>query len=783
MGVQSIQGNRNIQIQDVERSLIEITYDETPRTVPLEPAHVPAMARSPSLARSVRAHAGVVPYLDRGGFLADLESWIDTESAFAGSVIGGRGGSGKTRLAVELCEGLRGRNWLCGFLSRIADPAMLDALVHAPTARLVVVDYAESRVEQLQLLLPLLEADATAEAPVRVLLLVRAAPSQAKHWPGRLRNQIDTLDAVLDACEVRLLEDAPLQIADRTRLFEAAAAAFAARLDPPAPVPGPPELNGEVFGNPLMIVIAAYLAAHGNAAPPSTRTELLDEVLAHERRYWRESSEAIDGDDVLLERLVALATLTYAENEADAADLLRLLPDLADAPTERRNRLARWIREQYPGPRWWNPLEPDLVGEHLVAECFTDQPESLRTVLGGTHPDAITRPLEVLARAAGDHPDLEATLRPILSGLLEQLCRIAVSQAESAKDRNLLYGNAVTAAGALASALEVVEVEADALSAGLAAVPSQGNMLLNELGVTLTGQQVARRRSDAAASAADRARLALALNNHSNWLDRTGRGVDALGAIEESVSTYRSLAAADPVYLPYLATALNNLCGYAARAGRHEEALEAVEESVEIRRSPAAANVTDQDDDLAGVLNNLSNCLWYAGRYEEGLEAVEESVDAYRQLAADGSALYEMRLAIALSNLSNCLAFLGRHEEALEAIEESVEIRRRLAADKPAAYEADLARALNNLGRCLMESDREAEALEALEESADIFRALAVARPAAHESELAKALANLANCLKRCGRDRDATAVIRELSRLTTSAPEQVTAPTAPRLS
>jgi len=767
MRSQAIQGNQNVQIQDVDRALIQITFNQMPLTVPLEPAHVPVATHSPSPARLVRAHAGVSPYVDRGGFLADLKRWAESDLSFAGMVVGGRGGSGKTRLAVELCEDLRAKDWLCGFLSRITDQTMLEALVRAPTARLVVVDYAESRAEQLQILLPLLKASARRDQPVRVLLLVRAAPSVARDWPSRLRNQLDTLDAVLDDCGVQILEEAPLRDSERARLFTTAANAFASRLDRQVPAHHPPPaLNEEAFTTPLMIVIAAYLAVHSDTAPPSTRSELLDEVLAHERRYWRESSAGLSADDTLLERIVALATLTSADSEGAATERLRLIPDLADAANERRSRLARWVQEQYPGPKWWNPVEPDLVGEYLVACCFTPRSEVLHEILRNSNPDEATRPLEVLARAALDHQDLEAVLRPLISDTLTDLCVSAVKQAEQVLDRNILYANPVTQAGALTAMLEAVEVDEQALADALLKMPPPGNILLNDLGVSLSRQRVERLQSGSGSSTHRSRMLGAALSDHSYWLHSVGMVAASREAVQEAVEIYRQIAEEDPTQEIYLAVALNNLASLQAENGELDKALKAGEEVVEIRRNAA---FDPKEDGLASALNNLGNTLGLVGRHREALKAIEEATELYRDLAKAKPEMYEIRLAKAINNLSNCLGELGRHEEALAAIDESVQIRRPLAAEKPAAFDPELGRAVLNRGICLLDLNRNDEAVVTLEEAAKIYRPLAITQAEAHGHELIKILKALFNALQRSGHPEKATAINLELQHLAAS--------------
>src|SRR5262249_30982046 len=157
------------------------------------------------------------------GLRDEIEAWATLPGSFAACVIGGRGGSGKTRLAVELCERAAAAGWLCGMLEPATDVGSLEALIDAPTRRLVVVDYAETRLEQLELLLPGLASTASDEACVRVLLLVRARAHRGADPTGVLRHHSDRLDAMLDDVDVRALDDLPLDKRERRSLFAAAA--------------------------------------------------------------------------------------------------------------------------------------------------------------------------------------------------------------------------------------------------------------------------------------------------------------------------------------------------------------------------------------------------------------------------------------------------------------------------------------------------------------------------------------------------------------------------------
>ena len=65
---------------------------------------MPPGRRVASPARLLRARSGVIPYTARAGLLDELDAWARSPEPFAACLVGGRGGAGKTRLGVELCE-------------------------------------------------------------------------------------------------------------------------------------------------------------------------------------------------------------------------------------------------------------------------------------------------------------------------------------------------------------------------------------------------------------------------------------------------------------------------------------------------------------------------------------------------------------------------------------------------------------------------------------------------------------------------------------------------------
>jgi hypothetical protein len=125
-------------------------------------------------------------------------------------------------------------------------------------------------------------------------------------------------------------------------------------------------------------------------------------MLAHEEKYWLRSAPSGE-DELLLRRCVALATLTGAATFVQASSTLTAIPELSDATRSRRDRLARWLSEIYPGEEYWNPLRPDRLGENLVSYCLLNEENqgTIAAVYSKASSAQLERALEVLKRCAG----------------------------------------------------------------------------------------------------------------------------------------------------------------------------------------------------------------------------------------------------------------------------------------------------------------------------------------------------------------------------------------------
>jgi transcriptional regulator with XRE-family HTH domain len=484
---------------ELDRALEQRMQGIWPSPVCLEPAVVAVRARvgASSPARLMRARSGVIPYCARYDLRARLRRWVDDDDAFATCIIGGRAGSGKTRLGVELCEHANGRGWReTGFLPTRVEWSALQPLRDVTGGRLVVVDYAENRIEQLEQILPLLTSSAAAGSRVRLVLLVRSAPPFGTDWRVVLSDRSIVLDPVLDDAEQHILDDLPLEPGQRKELFDAAATAVAERTGVSAAARSwalarvREELAGNRFAHPLMVIIAAFRVVYGGNEQVSFSTvELLEGLMRHEQRYWRAqaASEELDGSDVLFRRAVALATLTGAGSEREAVDLLRLVPDLKTGPSSELHRLARWVHTLYPnGPDWWNPLEPDLLGEHLVATTYSGASED-RAVISAAFDQAsdrcIARMLDVCERIATADADVRPGLQAVLSQRLVRLVDRAVRQA---RDGALREPGSSTIANALSNALTEIGAEREALRTALDRLPAYPDDALDDLAETLS---------------------------------------------------------------------------------------------------------------------------------------------------------------------------------------------------------------------------------------------------------------------------------------------------------
>ncbi|MFE2175512.1 tetratricopeptide repeat protein [Kitasatospora sp. NPDC059462] len=762
-------GGPAIGLEAVEfQDIADPTANPTNRRAPVTPAAL------------LEAGRQIVPFHGREDLLAALEAWCQLDG-FGAWLLHGPAGQGKTRLAHHLGRRLAGRGWTVLWPRAGARPEQLLELRRAAKPLLVVLDYAETRPDQIGALV-----DAAAEhpgtSPFKLLLLARTAGDWWQQARDASRQAEDHLTSA-HTHRLTALEDNPDR---RASHYRDAAHALAAVLPFVEGLAGhdwaagatslkPPRRLGldDAYGNALTLHMAALAdlldTAHTELADRTGGEEardVEDRLLAHEARYWRDAATAHGLTPGLsrntLEAALAAAHLTGATDREHADLLWQRLPALADQSRDRRDRITAWLTALYPtttpgSP--WGALQPDRLAERHIGRVLEAEPRLADQLLDGADDSQTGQLLTVYSRAAA-HPAFQGRLDTPLTGL-------CLRHHEALTVHIIATATRTGHPAPLTTALDTLTTDPttplNALHTLYDQLPHTSQRLATiatRVATTITRHYRALAEANPDAYLPD---LAKSLANLSVRLGAMGRRAESLAAGEEAVGYYRALAEANPdAYLPDLAGTLNGLSVWLGDMGRQAEGLAAVEESVAIRRSLAEADPNTHLPGLATALNNLSNRLGAMGRQAEGLAAIEEAVAICRALAEANPDAHLPDLASTLGTLSNRLGAASQRTKGLAAGEEAVGHFRTLAKANPDAHLPDLASTLNNLSVWLGDMGRQAEGLAAGEEAVGHFRALAEANPDAYLPDLASTLGTLSNRLGAVGRWAEGLAAIEE---------------------
>ncbi|HEU0087848.1 MAG TPA: tetratricopeptide repeat protein [Pseudonocardiaceae bacterium] len=669
----------------------------------------PTVRTAPSLATLIRADAHLTQFFGRKAELDLLGAWCAVDAPRAAMLMTGPAGQGKTRLARHFCARLtEAGGWVAVPLRGVGrDGEIVDGLgLAAMTGRplLLAVDYAaEHGATELRALIDQLCAHGP---PCWRLLLI--ARHTGDWWDGDTHAVLPALRSagVGAAADPLSLPELVAAGDDRESAYEfilselrGPVTAFAEqhRLPVAADPPTPP-LQRPEYGSALMLHIAAVCALLP-AAGPGTRSadrldpaKVVDRFLDLERdHHWlyrdgerlhsgtaQAFGALADGEAgrYLVEAVVAAATLTGAANEVQAC---QLAATALNVDPQRAERIGYWLRDLYPPPAEastssiLHPLQPDLLGEELVARVLHRQLDSglpteqlLPFVLITTSSEAqIQRMLTVLIRTAERHariadlitsPGDDVTGRQpggLLTRVLRRITRKRPQKVPAAERGGLLSRVPLDAdLGIVENALPWQNIHLRRVSAQFT------RRLLDRLNhVHGTGN------TQATHVIAERGRL---WNNLGIRLSDLGRREEALAASTEAVEIRRRLAGVNPAaFEPDLASALNNLGIRLSGLGRREEALAASTEAVQIYRRLAGVNPAAFEPDLA---RGLWSFAWVraASQVElpEALNAAEESVARYESLAERLPQAFTSDLRGALASLVDVLDALGRSDEA-----------------------------------------------------------------------------------------------------------------------
>jgi tetratricopeptide (TPR) repeat protein len=706
-------GNLTVQIQGDDNTVVLGQLQLTLTRYLNRRQQDQAMTSLGDAAGILSPYALSIPLVGQSAALQDLLLWLRSDLSVSIRVLTARGGGGKTRIGLELCDLAVQEGWDAGFVKRLSlrEEALKDWSWKRPT--LLVIDRAASWAPRLRdWFIDLADHPGKPRAPLRVLLLERHADPESGWWSDAFgRGGEDTLAVrrLLDPADRAYRLPALMSVEDRRAVLEVTLE----RVGCSVPLPE----SGSDFdrrlaelvwgGEPLFLMMAGLTAAQTGLGEvlALSRTDLTFLKAKDELERLREISRSHDIKPDFFVHMAAFVSLSQGMSRSQAEEAIVHEKEVlryhgAGDPPE----IYKALQVALPGlGNDLAPIFPDVIGEAAILEA-----------LGDRDPD---KALASVLRAA--------TLSPAVPNTIVR----------TAQDFGEMRAEPITwlrAVGRVSGPKQLADI--------LNEIPRE-TLVLREVAVELTTRFVEIVRREGRSE-----NLTIALVVLAARLGSLGRDDEALVTIDEAVASCRALVAQDRErFLPLLAGTLNNLSIVLARSKRMDESIQASSEVIELYRELIASGKNELKIDLAGSLSNLSNHLSDAGDLERALATAEEVVNLLQELELPGGPPPGLLLA-ALNTLSNRLSSLGHRERSLQVGRELVRLCQELASRQRDAFLPDLASALANLAGSLGRMDFLEEARQSAEEAVVLYRDLTKRYPWFAE-DLARALDVLANRL------------------------------------
>ncbi|CUI42790.1 tetratricopeptide repeat protein [Achromobacter xylosoxidans] len=754
-----------------------------------------------STSRLLRAEESVIPFdSDRAPFLQEQIEWANSvDYPLAIRLLTGVGGAGKTRLAMELCRRLKDQQWEAGFLPNDSKADVVAReLLNAEANVCLIVDYAETRQQTLMELIKIVQVSKF-DYLFRIVLLARAGGE----WWGILPSRDSACEAVLSGMATTgpyCLPELHNNLQRRQAAFQYAMNAFAEKLSV-NPGLGLPNLEGEHFGHPLYVQMAALLVLQGEQ--PGSAEAVTRSLINHERRYWAKalsSPAAIHTpQDENPAVFMALATLVNGFSTVHEAEILWRA---VKADRNLLRPLFETLCQLYPGRQGVEGLRPDLLGEALVAQCLLGVHGAtiLNAIFSSGKPAWRRHSLTVLARMLRNREELSSLVEPIIIQqflvCLEDLVAVIVetpsplariterafsrlSIAQKSQASGMLNKYAEDEIFPLVDLMVLVgrsDLERVSRKSGKLTTDQTARKaaILNNLSVRLLWQGGFEESTDLAKQAEQlyaalaatkpesfKANWASALNNYSNRLSKLGRFQEAEKKAKQALDIRKNLATASPELGEHVYA--NVLVNYSLRLNdlkKYGEAERYIEKAINIFENYKYYRSEDFEKDWAGALSNYANILNESGRRNDAEVKAKLGLEIYEKLAKAWPSRFEAGWATSLSNYASFINDLGRSEDAEEISRQSLSILERLARAKPERFEGDWSAALSTYANLLSEEGKMAEAEVVVLQSLQIRERLASARPEQFEPLLAGTLNNYSNYLMEMGRNGEAEVIL-----------------------
>jgi serine/threonine protein kinase/tetratricopeptide (TPR) repeat protein len=296
-----------------------------------------------------------------------LSEFLDSASTFSWWLMTGPAGSGKSRIALELCH-QASPDWHAGFLSR-TEKTFKWSQFRPSQKTLIVIDYVASRAAEVgEAVLTLCRASSSFKNPVRVLLVER---NKGSWWTIFNREESQSESAEMAACLhhkeplglPRLPPKALVQLAEDVvharngKWSDARAREFLLRLH-----------QCDSLGRPLFAMILAECleTVEPNAPLPDLLCEVLKKEAARRRNLIPEPDKSQRMENLLLLATMVNGLLPKAHSFGylAASDVAGLLPD-ADLLNE---ALYNDMAGSAAGSASFAALQPDILGERFVLD-------------------------------------------------------------------------------------------------------------------------------------------------------------------------------------------------------------------------------------------------------------------------------------------------------------------------------------------------------------------------------------------------------------------------------
>ncbi|MBU8934541.1 MAG: tetratricopeptide repeat protein [candidate division Zixibacteria bacterium] len=711
-------------------------------------------------------HTRLSDFTGRDKQMKELDDWAASDPAVRMKFVTGRqqdeGGVGKSRLAAEFAESLKGKGWAAGFV----DLRKSQTFPMNKAGTLLIVDYPEeNRNAVRELFCDLAGMDKSQR--VRVLFLSR---QPLESWLPIIEDS--GADDIHDPIPTIVERMSP---ADAHKLF-LSAQEKAAELRGSNPPPLSEEILAEWLRHQkendralFVLAAAVYTAIYpDDHVVQYSGPIVVDALVKRELKRLRNIARGAGLEDELgFARLLAMATLADELPLKQIKELVKN-PDLQLGFAEDTNVK---LTLKYTGVLSDDialALQPDIVAAAFVVKVLAEDQEIAPELIWAALENDLEGGLDRFARLSYDaeialgilddrlskwlpdavagNPDRCELIQPFVNreflhiGLIDTAIAVWKTLLENADDDRGRAGLLVN--------LSVFQSRAGDNQSALATIRE---------GVEVWRRLVARSRSEFEDG------LATALNSLSNSLSDDGVHEEAMAVIREAIAICRRLAKSDPErHGPHLALVLANLSALQSRQGFSTKALSTGRDALKIYRLLSKNDAVSYERYLAGCLVNISIYLRADNKWAEALRTVEEAVDILRRLAVASPARYESSMPAGLYAFADCLTHFGRNEEVRLVIEEILDVQRRLANSNPARYEPDLASSLSNLSKHLCALNEWTQALGASREGTKIYRRLAEADSECYEPRVAWSLGMEGNVLDSMGRPLEAAEAYRE---------------------